>query len=235
MVTAFAFTLAIAYFSSLRKSKVILALGILGAYITPFVIGQNDVWASNISFNAYLVYFATVNVVIFLMGREIAVHDLIPLNLAGLFFGTYTLHSLVYADKIQEVSGGFFQSSNFTVILLMILVGMSILSIALSARYFDSKEEGWISLGYLFPLLWFFFHLESLGDISKFIESGAFFLIASVYFVAWHFLRPLESSRYQHVAAYAGGLIALVFGLNVFFIDFNLYSSLLIAYIGVVF
>jgi hypothetical protein len=38
IVTAFIFTLAVAYFASLRKSKVILALGILGAYITPFVI-----------------------------------------------------------------------------------------------------------------------------------------------------------------------------------------------------
>lgn len=162
LVTAFIFTLAVAYFSSLRKSKVILALGILGAYITPFVIGQNDVWASNISFNAYLVYFAAVNIVVFLMGREIAIHDLIPVNLGGLFFGTYTLHTLVYSHHIQEVSTGFFQSSNFTAILLMMLVAMSVASIAFSARYFTTKEEGWISLGYLVPLLWFFFHLENL-------------------------------------------------------------------------
>lgn len=38
IVTAFLFTLAIAYFASLRKSKVILALGMIGAYLTPFVI-----------------------------------------------------------------------------------------------------------------------------------------------------------------------------------------------------
>ncbi len=37
------------------------------------------------------------------MGREIAVHDLIPLNLLGLFFGTYTLHKLIYTSKITEV------------------------------------------------------------------------------------------------------------------------------------
>ncbi len=67
LVTAFLFTFAVAYFSSLRKSKVILALGIIGAYMTPFVIGQNDIWASNISFNAYLLYFAAVNIVIFLL------------------------------------------------------------------------------------------------------------------------------------------------------------------------
>ena len=140
LVTAFFFTLSVAYFSSLRKSKVILALGIIGAYLTPFFIGQNDVWASNISFNAYLVYFATVNIVIFILGREIAIHDLIPLNLLGLFFGTYTLHRLVYSGNIaQGIS--FFEGSTFTTILLTILVTMSIMSIAFSSRYFSPKEE----------------------------------------------------------------------------------------------
>lgn len=96
LVTAFIFTLAVAFFASLRKSKVILILGIVGAYLTPFVIGQNDTWALNMSFNAYLIYFTAVNIVIFLLGKEIAIHDLIPLNLAGLFFGTYTLYALAY-------------------------------------------------------------------------------------------------------------------------------------------
>lgn len=103
-------------------------------------------WASNISFNAYLVYFSAVNIVIFFMGREIAIYDLIPLNLLGLFFGTYTLHHLIYTGNIQEVSAGFFQSNTFTVLLLALLVIMSIASIALSSRYFSSKEEVWISV-----------------------------------------------------------------------------------------
>lgn len=101
LVTAFIFTLGVAYFASLRKSKVILILGILGAYLTPFILGQNDTWVHNVSFNAFLVYFAAVNVVIFILGREIAIYDLIPLNLAGLFFGTYTLHALSYAGMTQ--------------------------------------------------------------------------------------------------------------------------------------
>ena len=81
LITAFIFTLGVAYFASLRQSKVILALGMLGAYLTPFILGQNDSWAKDISFNAYLIYFTAVNVVIFFMGREIAIYDLIPLNL----------------------------------------------------------------------------------------------------------------------------------------------------------
>jgi hypothetical protein len=235
LVTAFLFTLVVAYFSSLRKSKVILALGILGAYLTPFVIGQNDIWASNISFNAYLVYFAAVNIVVFLMGREIAIHDLIPLNLLGLFFGTYTLHHLVYTGDIQNISVNFFQGSTFTLILLALLVVMSVMSIAFSSRYFSSQEEVLISVGYLVPFLWFYFHSTALVSIPVSIEVCTYLVIAAAYFWAWYFLRPLETSRYQHVAAYVGGMIALVFAVDSFLGDYELYASLLIAYIGLIF
>ncbi len=235
LVTAFFFTLAVAYFSSLRKSKVILALGILGAYLTPFVIGQNDVWASNISFNAYLVYFAAVNIVVFFMGREIAVHDLIPLNLLGLFFGTYTLHHLIYTGDIQAVSAGFFQSDIFTIILLAILVVMSIASIAYSARFFSPKEDGWISVGYLVPFLWFYFHSSALSGVSMISELFAYLVIAVAYFGAWYFLRPLESSRYQHVAAYVGGMIAVVFAVDTLLWDYELIANMFIAYISLIF
>lgn len=70
LYTAVMFTVAISYFASKRNSKVILMLGMIGAYITPFVIGQNDVWVNNVSFNAYLIYFFAVNVSVFLMGRK---------------------------------------------------------------------------------------------------------------------------------------------------------------------
>lgn len=235
IVTAFAFTVLVAYFASLRKSKVILSLGILGAYLTPFVIWQNDIWASNISYNTYLIYFAAVNTVIFFLGRELAIHDLIPLNLAWLFFGTYTLHHLVYSEHIADTSLWFFQSPEFTLILLSLLVIMSIGSIALSSRYFSAKEEWWISAGYLVPLLWFVFHVELLGDIRFLIEATWYGIVAIGYFLAWWYLRPLESSRYQHIASYAGGIIALVFALNSFFPEFHLFARIIVAYIGLIF
>lgn len=102
LVTAVIFALIVAYFASRRQSKVILILGIVGAYLTPFVIGQNGSWVQNISFNAYLIYFATVNVIIYLLGKEISVYDLIPLNLIGLFFGTYTLYALSYQNQVAS-------------------------------------------------------------------------------------------------------------------------------------
>jgi hypothetical protein len=169
------------------------------------------------------------------MGREIAIHDLIPLNLLGLFFGTYTLHHLVYTGDIQNISVNFFQGSTFTLILLALLVVMSVMSIAFSSRYFSSQEEVLISVGYLVPFLWFYFHSTALVSIPVSIEVCTYLVIAAAYFWAWYFLRPLETSRYQHVAAYVGGMIALVFAVDSFLGDYELYASLLIAYIGLIF
>lgn len=234
LVTAFIFTLGVAYFASLRKSKVILVLGILGAYLTPFILGQNDSWVQNISFNAFLIYFSAVNIVIFLLGREIAIYDLIPLNLLGLFFGTYTLHALSYSGMTQ-VTTGFFSSDVFTMILLIVLVMMSIGGIALSSRQFTAKREAiMLAFGYLVPLAWFLIHVQEL-TISSGVRVAGFVAIAIAYFAAWYILRPLAESRYQHVAVYTGGIIATVFAIVALFPDFNIYSSLLIAYIGLIF
>jgi hypothetical protein len=82
---------------------VILALGIIGAYLTPFVIGNGGWDNPGISFNAYLTYFTAVNVTVFLLGKHMAIRDLIPLNMLGLFFGTSTLYHLSYIDKASTV------------------------------------------------------------------------------------------------------------------------------------
>ncbi len=56
LITAVFFTSAVCYFASKRNSKVILILGMLGAYITPFVIGQNDVWVNNMKGTPFLAH-----------------------------------------------------------------------------------------------------------------------------------------------------------------------------------
>ncbi len=100
LVSAVFFTILVTYFASMRKSKAILIIGLIGAYLTPFVIGQNDIWASSLSFNAYLIYFAAINMVVFLLGREIVVSDLIPLNLIALFVGSSSIYALVYVHTL---------------------------------------------------------------------------------------------------------------------------------------
>lgn len=159
------FTLVSAYFAKLRQSKVILALGIIGAYLTPFVIGNGGWDNPGISFNAYLIYFAAVNMIVFLMGREIAIHDLIPLNMFGLFFGTSTLYHLSYLNNV-EISTGFFAGPAFTAVLIVVLLGFCILAISQSASKFDPKDEFQLTIGYFFPLAWAILNIERLAGIS---------------------------------------------------------------------
>ena len=235
LITAFIFTLGVAYFASLGQSEVILALGMLGVYLTPFILGQNDSWAKDISFNAYLIYFTAVNVVIFFMGREIAIYDLIPLNLFGLFFGTYTLYALSYSGVIQS-EPSFLTSQSFSIFLLVILVIMSIAAIASSSRYFtEKKDEVKLSFGYLVPLGWFLMQIGAFSDVSITVQVTAFLVISFAYFISWYILRPLANSRYQHIAVYVGAMISLVFAIVALFPEFSVYSSIFIAYIGLVF
>jgi hypothetical protein len=236
LVTAFIFTLSIAYFASFRKSKVILALGMLGAYLTPFFIGQNDTWVQNISFNAYLMYFAAINIVIFVLGKELATHDLIPINLLGLFFGTSTLYHLSYTQDISLVSDNFFTSHAVSAILFLILVVFAITSIAFSSRHFAPKDEPYIALGYLFPLLWFFINITRLWDFtSQIFVVGLYLALTAAYFVGWNFVRKQENSRYQHLALYVGWTISVILAVISLFPEFDAYTSILIAYVGLVF
>ena len=91
-----------------------------------------------------------------------------------------------------------------------------------------------LAFGYLLPLAWFLIHIGEL-TISSNVRVAGFVAIAIAYFVAWYILRPLAENRYQHVAVYTGGIIATVLAIVALFPDFNMYSSILIAYIGLIF
>lgn len=233
LFTAFIFTLWISYFASLRKSKVILILGILWAYLTPFVIGQNDIWSSNVSFNAYLIYFAAVNVSILILARDLPVHQVIPVNLLWLFLATLWLTSL---DVQTSTSiSWFFSSDSFSLVLLTILLISSTMSIIYSAKYFSSKEDIWLSAWYLIPLFWFMIVVSNLWDISLAVELISYICIASAFFGAWYMLWEKLPSRNQHAALYVGGIIAIINILSLIFPELNFYLSLLIAYGSLIF
>lgn len=235
LFTAVLFTLAVAYFASKRKSKVILILGMVGAYITPFVIGQNDVWVDNVSFNAYLIYFFAINLSVFLIGREISVREIIPLNLIGMFIGVSTLWNLAASEGVNAVqSSNFFTSEIFTAILFTGLVIFSILSILLSAKQFKQKDDGFLSLGYIVPVIWFAFNISNLNSVSDIITGILFIIIAATCFVGWHTLRD-EETKFQHTALYASGLISAALALFAFFEEFNVITSILIAYASLFF
>lgn len=77
--------------------------------------------------------------------------------------------------------------------------------------------------------------IETLDNLSIVTTVSAFSILALAYFLAWYILRPLSENRYQHIAVYTGGLISLVFAIVALFPEFSIYSSLFVAYIGLVF
>jgi hypothetical protein len=235
LVTAFIFTVAISYFSSIRKSKAILVLGMIGAYITPFVIGQNDVWVQNISFNAYLAYFLAVNVVIYLLGREVSVRNIIPLNMVGLFVGTSTLYHLSYYAGISKiVADNFFTGEIFSAFMFFVIVVFSMCSILLSAKKFEENDDGYLALGYVAPMLWFIFNIGRLNGLDDIFKGLLFAFLSAICFYGWHILEG-EKNRFQHTALYAVALLAAVKAFFAFIPDLDIFSSIAIAYFSLIF
>ncbi len=238
LIVASLVTIGTAYFASLRNSKVILALGLLGSYLTPFIIG-GEWWTSALSFNSYLIYFLVANVSIFLLWKEIALKDLIPLNIAGLFFGTSSLYVLWYGDfwgNIVINNQTFLSSATLSAIIIFFLVIFSIFSIVISAKKFESKEESFLTVWYILPLVWFLVNVSLLWRdiIWVWWVTGLYILLSIAYFSAWRYVRSLETS-YQHVSLYVGWVIALVFAWIDIFPELNYISSTIIAYIGLIF
>jgi len=235
LITALIFTVVVAYFASKRNSKAILMLGMIGAYITPFVIGQNEVWVGSMSFNSYLIYFFAVNLAVFLIGREISVRDIIPLNIIGLFIGVSTLWGLVNSDGINAIAANnFFSGEIFTSILFLLLVVFSIWSILLSAKKFSEKDDGYLSLGYIAPVIWFAFNISNLKSLDDVVVGVLYAVIAASCFAGWHFLEGTKT-RFQHTALYAAGLLSVFLAIFAFFQEFNMFTSILMAYSSLIF
>jgi hypothetical protein len=235
LITAFIFTSAIAYFSLFRKSKVILILSMLWAYLTPFIIWQNDVWAQSISFNSYFTYFASISVVVFLIWREISIRKIIPLNMLWLFVGTSTLYNLSYTNWITELNASwFFGWEIFSAILFTFLSVFSIWSIIISSKKFEEKDEWYIAFWYIATIFWFIFNLSLLTSLWEISNTVFFILISISCFSWWHFLRDTKT-RYQHTSLYAGWILAAIIGFFNIVPDLNIYSSLVIAYSSLIF
>ena len=235
LVTAVVFTIIIAYFASSRKSKVILMLSMIWAYMTPFIIWQNDVWVQNISFNAYLTYFATVNIAVFLIWKELSIRNIIPLNMLWLFVGTSTLYHLSYSEWISSIAtNSFFSSEIFSAILFLFLSIFSMWSIIITSKQFEEKDEWYIAFWYIATILWFIFNLWLLGDISDITKTVFFALLSWSCFYGWYFLRSTKT-RFQHISLYAWWILSLVLAFFNLIPELNTYSSLAIAYSSLIF
>ena len=233
LFTAIIFTFWVSYLASLRKSKVILVLWLLWAYLIPFVIGQDGVWASNVSFNAYLIYFIAVNLSVLIVSRELSTYDIIPANLVWLFISTFSIYSLTFSQVWGDVS--FFSGENFSVILLALIVIASAASIVYTSRFFTTKEDIWISLWYLVPVLWFLFMSTALTTVDTGFLFVATALVSGSYFAGWYMLWYFTTSRSQHYALYIAWIIALVKAIFVIFPELNFYVWIVTSYLALLF
>lgn len=226
-------TIVMAFLAKQRNSLTIIILGILGAYLTPFVIGQKDVWLSNISFNSYLLYFTFINATIFGLARDIDIKKILPLNMAGLFVSTTMIYQLIYEKVIPD---NFFTSLELSVLLMAIIVTLIVGSLAFSSKFFaKNSQEALFSALHLSPIIWFLFqHMlfpTSQITISPGFKIFAYAIMTAAYFGAWHYLRNNNThSTYRHINFYIGGIIAAVFGIsNIFGTQLNAFGSIFIA------
>jgi Predicted membrane protein (DUF2339) len=232
LIIAVFFTLAVTYFAAERKSTVIFALGMSAAYLTPFVIG-GEFGSSQLSFNSYLIYFASVNIIGTLIGRDFSVRILQPLNTIGLLFGTASLYLFAYRT-IDVVGGSFWNSPTLSVILFVILVLGTVYSILSSSRHYSESEDGLVSIGYMLPIIWFILNILSFSQVNSLVIAGAYAVIAIGYYAGWWYLRD-QNKQFQHIGLYAGAIIALIFAVFAFFPQYDAYVGLLVAWLGILF
>lgn len=121
--------------------------------------------------------------------------------------------------------------------MLVILVVAIIASIIYSSLYFQSKTGKFLlAVGYLTPLYWFFLNNSLLdGHLETWVQVIGFLAIAFVYFSAWYSFNKNIEKQPLHIAAYVVGCIALISVFFALFPDYNMYSGILIAYIGLIF
>jgi hypothetical protein len=155
--------------------------------------------------------------------------------MAGLFIGVSTLWKLSYTDSINKIQlDNFFTGEIFTSILFATVVIFSIWSILLSAKRFKESDDGFLSLGYIAPLVWFIFNIDNLHSLTDMNVGVLYATIAAACFVGWHVLLG-EKTRFQHAALYASGLISATLAFFAFFPDLDVYTSMAIAYLSFVF
>lgn len=168
------------------------------------------------------------------MGREINVRNILPLNNVGLLIGASTLYHLSYIDGISKVGDSFLSGETFSAILFLIITIFSLWNLLFSSKLFAEKDEGYITLGYIAPVLWFTFNLAKLTTLDDMTRGVLYIMLAVACFLGWNILREMKT-RFQHTALYAAGILSTILAFFAFIPDLNLYSSLIIAYSSLVF
>lgn len=235
LVSGILFTAAVAYLANMRNSKVILILGIIWAYITPFVIGTNDSWVQTISFNSYLLYFVLTNAVIFYLGKTVGVRDILPLNLIWLYTGTISLYLLSYNGKLATDTVSIAGSENISLILFFLTALLSAVSINTSSKEFrQTGDTPYLVVGYLLPTLWFILSASLLANANDILKSVLCMMLGISYIGAWYLVKD-TLQKAEIVTVYSAGILTIASSIFFVFPDMTAYLAVVISYISFVF
>lgn len=217
LVIATLFTLGVAFFSYVKQSQYILLVGILGGYLTPFFIGESGgfkqfmadtgIFHYELPLTAFLIYFAAINMAIFLVASHFFLRGIGLLNSLGLFIGTLSLSFFM---------GGQFPGNAANIAaFMMVVVTLHIGSMCVNAKNFEKETDPYLLAGYLLPLAWFVTSMNSFLDTYLDVRVLAELLLgcAAIYFGGWHYIRrTLNQAR--HTALYVGGIISVILAVS---------------------
>ncbi len=231
LLIAVFFAMAIAFYAKQRNSKTILTLGIIGAYTTPFFIGQADGFETSnpyqISYIQFLFYFLTINISLFVASFKMNVFSLISLNSFGLFFATLSISGLI--------GNGIAENPILIPILLFLITAFQLL---FTANYFSKFNTSKYSFGFSFisPFIYIvsvLFVAIGSSSVEVFPEisliSLLMFGISALYFYIWNILNTQYTSLYV-----LGILSATIAFLNISDI-FDGYMGIIISTISFIF
>ncbi len=238
LIVALIFSTAVAGYSYSRKSKHILALGLLGGYLTPFFIGKAGEFHSylasgnafdyNLSLPVFLIYFAILGLAIFLVSNKMFLKGIGLLNSVGLFLGTFSLVALK-GDEFSQHTGAL-------VIFSLVVIAFHISAMVINARKFENQSDPFLIGGYILPLVWFVVFMGSFvsPQLSDNILSVIFGAVSFIYFGAWYYIRNITHSD-KHFSLYISGMLSLVVSIIYILPIWKEYAGLLFSLISLVF
>ena len=238
LIIATLFTFGVAYFSYVRHSQYILLVGILGGYLTPFFIGESGgfrefladtgVFHYQLPLIAFLIYFAGINIAIFLVANRFFLRGIGLLNSLGLFIGTFSLSFFM--------GGEFPENAANVAVFMIVVVALHIGAMCSNAKKFENENDPYLLAGYLLPLLWFVASMNSFLDqyIAGRILAALFIGCAAIYFGGWHYLKKTLHQA-KHTALYVGGIVAIILAITKLHPDLNYFDGPVLALVAMLF
>ncbi len=240
LLVAAVFSAAVAFYARERQSSQILAVGMLGAYLTPFWLGQvGDFDSYGVSYLGVMLYFLAINVALMFASFKMRAFGLMNLNSLGLFIGTLSLSGLM--------GDGMAQHPVLVPVVAFLIIVAQVVFATQTVDQFQKEHKTLTvsSLYFLAPFFWIvtvlfgaFDSSETLALVGEYFSLTSILMVgvAGLYFWAWHQLEKNEAiSQTFNSVIYVLGFAALALSLREISEFFVGYVGLMIAVVAWVF